>query len=456
MKKIITTLTVMTLLAACSEKTTQGEDNYAIISGRVSTPGEIEKVLLAQNNEVVKEIPVSPSGFFQDTIRPITENHYYYLFESSILQIPIYLDKQTNLELTFDKDLEKTVLSGTEKEKNQYLLDREVIVNNKIFRSDAELFKQEPKVFKENIKKYFEKLKTKLNSYKFDKEFLEKQQKWIEYKFAECLVDYPNSYNYFVGTQPVLPEDFYEEIKGIDFDNAQEYDSNEAYSDLVQRKYFQQIGDLDDPVQLDNFIKTIGALKSENIRSDFAEGLASMIHPSNPKNKEILDFVLANSKEEEVKQTAQLTYDKITKLAVGAPSPVFTNYENANGGTTSLSDLKGKLVYVDVWATWCRPCLAEIPALKALHDKLKGKNIEFVSISIDEDKDAWRKVVKERELKGVQLIADKAFESQFIRDYSINQIPTFLIIDKEGRIIDPDAPRPSDPQLVEVLEKLLK
>ena len=181
-----------------------------------------------------------------------------------------------------------------------------------------------------------------------------------------------------------------------------------------------------------------------------------MIHPSNPKNKEILDFVLANSKEEEVKQTAQLTYDKITKLAVGAPSPVFTNYENANGGTNSLSDFKGKLVYVDVWATWCRPCLAEIPALKALHDKLKGKNIEFVSISIDEDKEAWRKVVKERELKGIQLIADKAFESQFIRDYSINQIPTFLIIDKEGRIIDPDAPRPSDPQLAEVLEKLLK
>ena len=340
---------------------------------------------------------------------------------------------------------------GTEKEKNQYLLEREVIVNNKIFRSDAELFKQEPKVFKENIKKYFEKLRTKLNSYKFDKEFLEKQQKWIEYKFAECLVDYPNSYNYFVGTQPVLPEDFYEEIKGIDFDNAQEYDSNEAYSDLVQRKYFQQIGDLEDPVQLDNFIKTIGALKSENIRSDFAEGLASMIHPSNPKNKEILDFVLANSKEEEVKQTAQLTYDKITKLAVGAPSPVFTNYENANGGTNSLSDFKGKLVYVDVWATWCRPCLAEIPALKALHDKLKGKNIEFVSISIDEDKEAWRKAVKERELKGVQLIADKAFESQFIQDYGISQIPTFLIIDKDGKIVSPNAPRPSDPDIEKIL-----
>ena len=452
MKKIITTLTVVTLLAACGEKTTK--ENYAIISGKVSTPGKIEKVLLAQNNEVVKEIPVSPDGSFRDTIRPITENHYYYLFESPLLQLPLYLDKNTNIEAIINQDLEKTVLSGTEKEKNQYLLEREVIVNNKIFRSDAELFKKEPKTFKENVKKHFDELKTKLNSYTFDKDFLKKQQKWIEYKFAESLIDYPNSYNYFVGTQPVLPEDFYEEIKGIDFDNAQEYDSDEAYGDLVQRKYFQQISDPEDPQQLENFIKTIAALKSDNIRSDFAEGLAAMIQPSNPKNKEILDFVLANSKDEEVKQTAQLAYDKLTKLAVGAPSPVFTNYENANGGTNSLSDFKGKIVYVDVWVTWCRPCLAEIPALKALHDKFKGnKNIEFVSISVDDDKEAWKKAVKDKQLKGVQLIADKAFESQFIQDYGINQIPTFLLIDKDGNILDANAPRPSDPEIEKILSK---
>ena len=69
MKKIITAVTLMSLLAACGEKT--AKENYAIISGRVSTPGEIEKVLLAQNNEVVKEIPVGSDGSFLDTIRPL-------------------------------------------------------------------------------------------------------------------------------------------------------------------------------------------------------------------------------------------------------------------------------------------------------------------------------------------------------------------------------------------------
>ena len=70
-------------------------------------------------------------------------------------------------------------------------------------------------------------------------------------------------------------------------------------------------------------------------------------------------------------------------LPTGAASPTFTNYENYAGGTTSLEDLKGKYVYVDVWATWCGPCKREIPSLKKVEKEFHGKNIEFVSISVD-------------------------------------------------------------------------
>ena len=71
-------------------------------------------------------------------------------------------------------------------------------------------------------------------------------------------------------------------------------------------------------------------------------------------------------------------------LAKGKPSPVFNNYENISGGTSSLSDFKGKYVYIDFWATWCAPCIAEIPYLKKLEKEYHNKNIAFVSISIDE------------------------------------------------------------------------
>lgn len=455
MKKIITCVITIGLLAACGEKSVQEKADYAVISGKVSVT-ENEKIQLVHNNEVIKDIAIAPDGTFRDTIRTITDNHAYYLFENPELLVPLYLDKGTQIEFTLNQDLSKVTLSGTQTGQTQYLIERELFVNKNIFRSDGALFKQEPQAFKESLKKLFAELETKLKGYNLDEDFVKRQQKWIQYKYIAALTDYPNSYEYFLKKQPTLPQDFFAERDQIDFDNAKEYETDEAYRDLVQGKYYSQLSDASDPAQVENFIKLVSALKSENIRADFAKELATLILPGNTKNKEVLDFVLSNVKDEKVKQEAQATYDKITKLAVGVPSPVFTNYENANGGTNSLSDFKGKLVYVDVWATWCRPCLAEIPALKALHDKLKGKNIEFVSISIDEDKEAWHKAVKERELKGVQLIADKAFESQFIQDYGISQIPTFLIIDKDGKIVSPNAPRPSDPQLAEVLEKLLK
>ncbi|HKJ07217.1 MAG TPA: TlpA disulfide reductase family protein [Flavobacteriaceae bacterium] len=145
----------------------------------------------------------------------------------------------------------------------------------------------------------------------------------------------------------------------------------------------------------------------------------------------------------------------LTVLGEGKPSPKFENYENYNGGTTSLDDLKGKYVYVDVWATWCAPCKAEIPYLKELEEEYRDKNIEFVSISVDKAKDheTWKNMVAEKELKGVQLFAENDWNSQFVKDYKINGIPRFILIDPDGNIITPDAPRPSSEKLIELFNE---
>jgi thiol-disulfide isomerase/thioredoxin len=141
----------------------------------------------------------------------------------------------------------------------------------------------------------------------------------------------------------------------------------------------------------------------------------------------------------------------------GKPSPSFA-YENFKGGTTKLDDYKGKYVYIDVWATWCGPCRREIPYLQKLEEAYHGKNIEFVSISVDVKKDykEWRKMVADKSLGGVQLYADKDWNSDFIKAYGINSIPRFILIDPKGNIVNADAARPSDPELKEQLDKLLK
>ena len=149
-------------------------------------------------------------------------------------------------------------------------------------------------------------------------------------------------------------------------------------------------------------------------------------------------------------------HESAAKLAKGVKSPEFVNYENIDGTRTSLSDLKGKYVYIDVWATWCGPCKAEIPSLKALEEEFHGKNIEFVSISVDKENayETWRNMVADKELKGIQLYADKNFGSDFIIEYGIDAIPRFILIDPDGNIVDANTSRPSNPKTKELFKEL--
>jgi len=127
------------------------------------------------------------------------------------------------------------------------------------------------------------------------------------------------------------------------------------------------------------------------------------------------------------------------------------SYPDINGNRVSLASLKGKVVLVDVWATWCGPCKAQIPHLKKLEEELRDKNIAFVSISVDEekDKDKWTNFVEKEQLAGIQLYA-KGW-SDFAKYYDIKAIPRFLVFDQNGKLVTVDSPRPSMPELKDLL-----
>jgi len=173
--------------------------------------------------------------------------------------------------------------------------------------------------------------------------------------------------------------------------------------------------------------------------------------------------MIINCKKEnkiEVGSVTERTPEEVVSYVEYAPSFTFNSIQ---GNQISLSDLKGKYLYVDVWATWCRPCLQQLPAMKELEEKYRDTNTEFVSISVDNDRDKakWQKMVQDKQMGGIQLFAGK--RTTFHQDYEISTIPKFLIIGKEGEIINDNAPRPMDyatrginQQLVEVFENLLK
>lgn len=149
--------------------------------------------------------------------------------------------------------------------------------------------------------------------------------------------------------------------------------------------------------------------------------------------------------------------DILSGLAQLNPGDMAYNfsYPDNKGKTVSLSDLKGKVVLIDVWATWCGPCKAEIPFLKKLEEEFKGTDLSVVSVTFDEveDKEKWIQMIKNDNLGGTHLFAGGW--GDFAQYYKIRGIPRFMVYDREGKIVTVDAPRPSNPALKTLIEKTL-
>ncbi|MDO5663989.1 MAG: TlpA disulfide reductase family protein [Bacteroidia bacterium] len=118
---------------------------------------------------------------------------------------------------------------------------------------------------------------------------------------------------------------------------------------------------------------------------------------------------------------------------------------------------RGKVVYVDVWATWCGNCLAEFPHSVELHQKLDSEKITFAYIAIDSQLDEWNEVIRKKHLNGQHILLNREQELEFIKIHfgESHGIPRYLIIDKNGKLINNNAPRPSDKETEKLLRDLM-
>lgn len=200
-------------------------------------------------------------------------------------------------------------------------------------------------------------------------------------------------------------------------------------------------------------LDSINRLDSINFNK-YVENISLKIETLLAKNKD-LDPKLLEIEKENLPvffDNLKNQYNVVNKPVASKKIPSYSfNYENYKGGDTSLESLKGNLVYIDVWATWCSPCVAEIPYLKKLEKKFHGKNIKFVSISVDYSnaKDKWKNMIKSKNMGGIQLFSYG--DSGLMKAYNIKGIPRFILLDKEGYIINADAPRPSSGSRIENL-----
>lgn len=152
-------------------------------------------------------------------------------------------------------------------------------------------------------------------------------------------------------------------------------------------------------------------------------------------------------------------YKKYIEKMLVLDGNVNSNWEilNLSGKKIKLMDFyKNKLLYIDFWASWCAPCKVEMPNSKMLKDKYSKKGIDFIYISTDKNPAAWERAMNQIGLqKDESYILPNSNESLLAKRFKIKAIPRYLIIGKDGKIINENAPSPSDPKLIKIFDELL-
>ncbi|MFK8104015.1 MAG: TlpA family protein disulfide reductase [Saprospiraceae bacterium] len=466
MKNLIPVL-LLFLFSACQEQQVPEEAKViptSRISGMIQNPSG-EKIFFYTDKDKL-EAPLTDGKF--DLEVALTEASYL-KFKHGAESSSLFLKPGQQLELTLDtKEFDETIqYAGKDAAESNYLAEKYLLLEG-MTEGMRSFFSKTPEAFTLKVNQIRKDLTTFYESYQqkhqdLHPHFLQIEAAQITYEWANNKLNYPEYHQYFNQDSDFTADENYDAyLKDLDLDNA-DLIASEQYRSFIKSHLSQitqaKINENPEAHQNPSLTKMNLILeKYQNpIIKDYLMFHTVKAHIANQGTKGTTDLMALfekNCTDAAFKKTIGEDYKIWENLAVGKMAPDF-KYEDAKGKQIALSDLRGKYVYIDVWATWCGPCMAELPHLEELQKQYaKSEKLVFASVSIDEDKGAWEKMVAEKEMMGVQLYADNAWKSSIVKDYKISGIPRFLLIDETGKIFDVKAPRPSSKKIKTIFAEI--
>jgi thiol-disulfide isomerase/thioredoxin len=370
-------------------------------------------------------------------------------------------------------------ITGIGMESNRYLLTLDSILYYRADGKDINLYKLNDSQLLAHVQNE-RKLKDSVADYVFKRKSV--QDKYL--KYFEKVVRLDNSFAELYRLLIHANYSIYENEKSVAFvrnnfdteilDNISrdEYLSSETYLRLIGGEYLKYLLNMDyhkDSTlrnKKDHKLELISKVYTGQVREYVLQKeILSIIRFSESvkdlnEAKNIIESYISTISNNFYKDYINLKFSEkekeLLKTQVGKPAPEFSLENNFNK-SFSLKDFKGKVVYIDLWASWCKPCRAETPFLNTMVAKYKNDNrIVFISIAVADKINNWLKALQEDKPQWIQLIDKDDFVwKSYVLSYSI---PRFVLIDKGGNIVNFDSPRPSSGNEIEALidQELIK
>lgn len=435
----------------------KNKSDYVVLSGIIKGNKIDSLKIYDKDYKDIQTIYLSKQLTFNDTL--FVPKGYYYIGDFKTSRKSLFLKPSYNLKaiiLSNNEDF-SIAFEGIGSEENNYLQEKE---KNNINIKKAINYKYYLSLNEKDFLKLSDSItieKTNFfNSYtKLDNEFKYYESFSLKFENSQFVDSYSRWKGEFIGDKSFsVSKDFPNPFLNYDISND---------SLLIHPNYLGSIF-----LTLNNRHKIIYGFQEINL--EYLQNIDKDINSQIIKDELVYKFVKAGIeqtkdldtvyskfmsivKNKKYRDEIKNKYINLKKMSKGIISPLFELYD-INNRLVTLKSLKGKLVYIDIWGTWCLPCIQEIPSLKIIEKEFRDKDIYFVSISIRDKKENWSNYIKENELTGIQLFAPDTNIS-FFKEYQLKTVPRFILIDEEGKIIDANAYKPSDPKLKEQILEFL-
>lgn len=258
----------------------------------------------------------------------------------------------------------------------------------------------------------------------------------------DSVVKVDEAYNSFYNNYSVSNEDYLLSNYFVSF--------LDSYIRYYARKDYQR-----DSISLMDQVNTVRKRLPGRVKEKAIEQLVLQSFQYNTAEviREMYTIALSDIKDSSSLALIEYKYNQTTALFPGNPAPAI-ELKTRDGKNVSLADFKGKIVYLDFWASWCGPCMMEMPYAKKLQDTFANQDVVFLYVSIDDNKQAWIQAMDAKKMKGVHVWA-KGFEHAVPKSYAVEGIPSYFLIDRQGKIISNNPSRPSGKNVVAEIQEAL-